>query len=375
MLLLLFQVATASTLQPMAQNAPQDSSAAPIFYEPLPDGQHVFYFDEYYYLSDKFCTFTVIERIGRFDPATDHFDGKFEDYTIDGRRILTGFYDKGRKSGLFRAFHPNGQVKWEGQYTNDLPDGEWHYYYPDGRPMLKLRYENDSTMQIVGYWDRRGRERVKDGQGRYEMKVEIDGYSEYGAVFINRIGRIHAGQPTGEWTLELVYENGEKETLGTERYRRGDPRPEENEQLDQILRGATRYALVPLTRFLQAEEMKGRPCSIDHHSGFIDYLRFYLEDWFQDYMDEEIVPQELVFQIFLNKDGTVSELVPETTFTRTRSAQMLMQALRNVGYWIPSFLNGEYIHDELTLRFQVFPDRENDKLLFLGVDISRKHGF
>lgn len=351
----------------------QDSLSTPVYYEALADDRFVFYFDESYYLSDKHCEFTAIERIGHFDFAKAHFEGDFQDYNNQGKLILSGQYKHGQKDGLFRAYHFNGRVKWEGIYVDDLPHGDWNYYYPDGKPMLHIKYDSDSTMRIWSYWDVRGRERVKDGNGRYVMKIEIDGYSEYGAVFVERTGRVRAGSPIGDWTLEWVDEDGSKEVIGTEYYRNG--LPEVNPEFDRIIRGEARHALVPLNFFLRAEEMRGKPCSIDHQSGFIDYLTQHIEEWFEDYSDDEIVPQGLTYRIYLQKDGSVSEIVPEHTFQRSRAAQRLMQALQTVGFWLPSYLDGEFIDDELTLSLRVFPDRENNKLLFFDVGISRAKGF
>lgn len=364
-----FVPATVSDVRPPAP------SLAPVYYERLLDGQYIFYLNKHYYLTDKSCAYTVIERIARFDPATEQLEGTFHDYSREGALLLTGSYRNGQKEGVFQGYHPNGMPKWKGAFAHNLPEGDWHYYYPDGQPMLHLNYGSDSSMRILNYWDRRGRQRVTQGNGTYEMKVEVDGYSEFGAVFINRRGRLRDGRPSGVWTVEMVYEDGRSDELGTERYQHGRAVPDTDDYLDRILRGDIRHALVPRPWFTRAEELIPCPCTIDHQSGFATYLAGHLNGWFDDYLDEAILPQQVVYRISVQPDGSVGDIIPEETFEIERAAQELKDALDAVGFWFPSYLDGDYIEDELTLRLRVFPDRERHKLLFFDVDIERAQGF
>lgn len=50
--------------------------------------------------------------------------------------------DLGRKQGLFKEFFPDGVLKMEGTYLNDLKHGYFKYYYEDGTLKKTEKYEN-----------------------------------------------------------------------------------------------------------------------------------------------------------------------------------------------------------------------------------------
>src|SRR5690606_25679128 len=124
------------------------------------------------------------------------FEGEFVDFNAAGRAILRGQYAGGKKEGKFTAYHPNGQVKWTVSFRNDVPSGPWLLYYPDGKPLLEVEYGATGTA-IRNFWDARGRQRVTDGNGRYDFEIPADGYNPYGYVRYRRRGRVVDGRPHG----------------------------------------------------------------------------------------------------------------------------------------------------------------------------------
>src|SRR5690606_35495812 len=124
----------------------------------------------------------------------------------------------------------------EGHFHEDRPTGIWKYYCPDGKAFLEQEYPAESLhsegappFQLRSYWDQRGRQRVKEGNGYFEMKMEYDGYNPYSVRFVQRKGRVMHGRPWSEWTLEWIFENGEKEEFAREQYRAKQPEAEPNE--------------------------------------------------------------------------------------------------------------------------------------------------
>ena len=174
----------------------------PLYFEDAPNAMKRFFFDENYYLVDKDCEFKAIERVSDFDNKTNKFEGLFKDFDRNGRVILSGQYQNGKKHGEFKAYHPNGVLKWESTFIDDIAIGPWEYYYPDGKPMLFITL-GPSSFRINQYWDRKGQQLVKDGEGTYDINLPIIGFTEHGYTKFNRRGAIKNGLPDGLWYISF----------------------------------------------------------------------------------------------------------------------------------------------------------------------------
>lgn len=370
-LLLFIIIARVNAQQPMQSQLP---NTEPIFFEALQDGKSQFYYDDRYFLADKDCPYRAIERVGNYDFDQNSFEGQIEDYNQFGQLVLAGNYVQGKKQGNFKAFHRNGKIKWQVDFESDLPAGPWRYYYPDGQPMLTV-YHLSSGIEIRDYWDTRGKHQVKDGRGRFEMRVEVDGYSKHGAVFVNKKGRIRNGKPHGIWTISFIYEDQQVEYVGSQRFVNGELRDDPQGVLSLIPEGATRSSLAPIPWFVRGEQMIAKACTIDEYSGFTEYLSLHLEDSFGGLFSTDIGIIRVEYDITVNKQGiaTIIEVVQipdDVQFER-----MLKQALQGVDYWYPTFHDGEFIDDTIRLSFEIFPDNESKRFRFFDVGIKRRNGF
>lgn len=345
----------------------------PVYYENASNGQTRFFYDDRYFLADKDCQFKAIERVARYDFQQRMFVGSFIDFNNEGRGVLRGSYQNGKKEGKFTAYHPNGQIKWEGNYTQDTPNGLWKYYYPDGKPLLEVEYGYEG-INICSFWDRRGRQRVTDGNGQYQFEVEADGYSEFGYVRYNRKGKVVDGQPHGNWIIEYVFGDGKKEGAGHELYQHGRFIRGYESYKDEEFFDAPRYRLLPVDFFTRAEALIGKECSIDEYSGFTGYLSNHLEDWFEGEVDEMPDPLNIKFTLAVTRTGEPGKIEMDTTFTQKRYADLLMEGIQQVGFWFPSFAAGEFINDTLTVTMEAFPDAVGRKLRFFDVKIRREKG-
>src|SRR5690606_31008175 len=131
------------------------------------------------------------------------------------------------------------------------------------------------------------------------------------------------------------------------------------------------HALLPIEWFEEAELMSRRPCTIDHHTGFISYLQKHLHEWFDDVYDEDLLPLDLEVKIELDANGHMQGLEFYKNFDKRRLADRLESAFEDVDYWYPSFLDGEYIEDKLIFTCKVFPDKEQKKLSFFDLHLIR----
>src|SRR5690606_19636939 len=224
------------------------------------------FYDDHYYLVDKDCEFRASERVGRYDFQQQLFIGEFADFDNQGRKILEGHYIDGKKQGDFKAYHPNGQLKWQLTYSNGAPVGSLHLFYPDGKPLLEVSYADDG-MRILNFWDKRGRQRVTDGKGRYEFSVIADGYNEFGYIRYNRKGKVVDGRPHGTWTIEYVFDDGKEMNAGYEFYNKGQFVQGYEAYTDETFFDTPRYHLVPVDFSNGSEAMIVKGCTIDEYNG------------------------------------------------------------------------------------------------------------
>ena len=48
--------------------------------------------------------------------------------------LLRGLYEHGKEHGVWRDYHPNGQLAAEGEYANGTESGVWLYWSASGVP-------------------------------------------------------------------------------------------------------------------------------------------------------------------------------------------------------------------------------------------------
>ncbi|WP_134089580.1 toxin-antitoxin system YwqK family antitoxin [Olivibacter sp. XZL3] len=347
----------------------------PIYFEKLTDGTTQFYFDEHYFLVDKFCQFKSIERVGKYDLSIKSFDGPFTDYNNDGKVILTGNYAQGKKEGIFTAYFANGQVKWITTFKNGKAEGISRYNYPDGLPMLEILYNEEGAF-VQNYWDTRRRQRVIEGNGKYEFSVRAEGYNEYGYTFQNYQGNIKSGKPDGNWNIFLVYPKNERDYAGYERFEEGLFKGGYDEITSIPYKNSSRIQIGPSLYFLQAEEMVSKNCTIDENQDFSMYVMKKLESAFAIYDSRGLLsePSKLKITVSVNKMGSLRDLEIVEGLSEKDGDKIIANALQNIAYWIPSYAGTDYIDDVLTITVDVTVDEENGQLRFYNLQIARENG-
>ncbi|MCF8371650.1 MAG: hypothetical protein K9H64_08500 [Bacteroidales bacterium] len=95
-------------------------------------------------------------------------EGPFVWYYEDSVVRSKANYQNGKYDGVFKRWHPNGQLEMVGKYSNGIPDSLWTWWYKDGTLMSKVNY--------------------------------VDG---------NRDGVWHINHPNGKKAKEVIVKNGE----------------------------------------------------------------------------------------------------------------------------------------------------------------------
>ncbi|MEH6304935.1 hypothetical protein RYH73_04735 [Olivibacter sp. CPCC 100613] len=347
----------------------------PIYFEPLTDGTTQFYFDEHYFLVDKFCQFKSIERVGKYNISIKSFDGPFTDYNNDGKVILTGNYAQGKKEGVFTAYFGNGQVKWTTTFKDGKAEGISRYNYPDGLPMLEILYKEEGAF-VQNYWDTRRRQRVTDGNGKYDFSVKAEGYNEYGYAFTNYQGNIKSGKPDGNWNIFLVYPKSEQDYAGYERFEEGVFKGGYDEINGLPYKNGSRIQVGPSLFFLQAEDMVSKNCTIDENQDFSMFITKKLEAAFAIYDARELLtgPAKLKIKADVTKTGSLRDLEMVEGLPEKEGDKIITNALKGISYWIPSYAENDYINDTFDITVDVMVDDESGRLRFYNLQIHREKG-
>ncbi|GAA4783387.1 hypothetical protein GCM10023231_08790 [Olivibacter ginsenosidimutans] len=344
------------------------------YFEPLEDGRTQFYFDEHYFLVDRDCQYKTIERVGKYNVSLKNFDGPFTDYNNDGQVILTGNYTGGKKNGLFTAYFANGRTKWIIHFKDDLPVDTSKYNYPDGLPLLEIRY-TDSAAYVQNFWDTHRRQRIKDGDGKFEFAVKAEGYNAYGYTYTKYQGNVKAGKPDGVWNIFLLYDNREQDFAGYERFEKGKFKAGYDELEGVPYQGNSKLQIGPSLFFPQAEEMVSKHCTIDENQDFSLFMVKKLEKAFALFDVRDLIPQptELEITAHVDKSGTLQQLELVKGLPSEEADKIIRNTLRNINYWIPSYGDGDYIDDVLQLKADVIAD-ENGRLKCYNLMIEREKG-
>ena len=79
--------------------------------------------------------------------------------------------NKKKAHGLWKVYHPNGQLKYKGNYVNGYQDGYWEVYYSNGKLWHKGNYVNGDRH---GYWEHYFTDGEVYYKGYYDMGKEVD---------------------------------------------------------------------------------------------------------------------------------------------------------------------------------------------------------
>lgn len=353
------------------------SNANIVYKERVNDEYTRFYFDDNYYLVDKNCPFKAIERVAKYDSVNFKFNGDFKDFDYRGKILLEGTFKNGVKEGTFVAYHPNGTKKWEANYHNNEPLGERKYYYPDGKPMLNLTFTL-SDVSIDDYWDTYGIQKVKNGQGKYEMKLPILGFSEHGYSWYIKSGDIKDGKLHGSWYTSFVVneKRNTKETVYIEDFNMGIRESfVSNDAFSDFYIPLEDFYIVPPDLFSRAELFLVKGCSFDEYSGF-NYL---LIRKFSNYLENESfnqTNQELTFeaQYAVSKTGTpgAKKIINQPNDLEKQDRDKILNMFDEVYYFIPSILDNQEIKDNISIIINI--KIINQKAFIQNLTLKREIG-
>lgn len=336
-----------------------------------------FFYDDNYYLVDKYCEFKSIERVAQYDSIHLKFNGEFKDFKLNGRLLLHGFYKNGLKHGKFTAYHPNGQIKWESDFLDGKENGLWKYYYPDGKPMLTLSFANDD-FRFLNYWDALGNQKLVEGEGEYEMLLQIKGFTDHGYTSYIRKGNISNGKPEGKWTTSFVTNEKRRFTqpIFSEQFVEGiQTAHSTNMEFSDYYIPYEDFTIVPTDFFSRAESFLVHGCTFDEYSGFLSFISRKFNDHLSDLDFESLnATFQYTYKYTIDNKGIPIGMKPvENTLELPKADRSnIIEVFESMAYFIPSILNGKPIRDAITLTgdFTII----NNKAVLSYLKIEREKG-
>lgn len=102
--------------------------------------------------------------------------GKFTSWYTNGNLQMIGYYDRGKKDGVYERFDSNGNKIKDGHFFSDKPNGTWIGYYDDGSIKEKYNYEKGILDGIVEGYYNNGKIKIK---GQYENDLKVGEWIEW----------------------------------------------------------------------------------------------------------------------------------------------------------------------------------------------------
>jgi|TARA_B110000263_G_scaffold250087_1_gene270399 antitoxin component YwqK of YwqJK toxin-antitoxin module len=56
--------------------------------------------------------------------------------------LIKAIYEQGKREGISKSYHENGQLSLKANYKNDQPNGSWEWYNKNGRLTYKATYKD-----------------------------------------------------------------------------------------------------------------------------------------------------------------------------------------------------------------------------------------
>jgi hypothetical protein len=131
----------------------------------------------------------------------NYFEGEFNDYLINGTKIIEGNYVNNKKNGLFIFYYESG-IEWiKGEFKDNIPVGIWTWKYPNGITHFTLNFE-DNNFYFINYFDENGND-ISSNKINFSYSFQNDYQNQN--MLIN--GFIINKMKEGKW---FIYNNKEK---------------------------------------------------------------------------------------------------------------------------------------------------------------------
>ena len=155
-----------------------------------------FYYNQKWQLTKS--TSAVYFRVSVFDTTNRVFAGEVKDFTKDGKLVMRGSYQAGKKNGALTFYFRSGGVESTGNFVDGKRQGTWKYFYANGTVRSEVEF-NDPSFRIIYFNDSTDKPLLENGNGKWIEEYEEENFSQ---PVINE-GYVKDGKKDGEWTCHL----------------------------------------------------------------------------------------------------------------------------------------------------------------------------
>ena len=145
-----------------------------------------YYLTDKYSMQRKFLTFSLALIL--FSCGSKKSFESVEETYPDGTSKLIKYYKSEKKEILVKAIHyyEDGQKKMEGAFKNDKRDGQWSYWYPDGKLWSQAVYTEGIANGLKTVWHDTGK-KYYEGQLTYDKRTGIWKFWDADGNFVKEI--------------------------------------------------------------------------------------------------------------------------------------------------------------------------------------------
>jgi membrane associated rhomboid family serine protease/antitoxin component YwqK of YwqJK toxin-antitoxin module len=267
--------------------------------------------------------------------SLQRINGLVKDYYADSTVQMKGYYTNDLKDGVFFYFYPNGWYESAGMYNHDVPVGKWQRFYPNRQIRLEERYDMGNHT-VENFWTRDGVQLMSEGNGIY--------YEEYEDGPLKELGR---------------YTHGVKDSVWQGFYHPAQPGP--SKTLGMFAVGKTEYLerwsdgkLVSGTHYLEG----GKTITYDQEyveptpeGGFENYMKFIREKTGYPYTKAKKYPEgTVIIELTVDVDGHIVEMEPYTKIGAGCEYQA-MEVIKHGPKFHPALLRGVPVKEKVQIPF------------------------
>ncbi len=145
-------------------------------------------------------------RLGYKD-SLGRWDGRVEDYYINGGIQMKGVYQANLRNGIFRYYSQDSTYTACGEYDNEIRVGYWEFFHENGR-LSEVRNFADKNYLLTA-WDEEGNVLIEDGNGElvdYFSNDTLKSFVPYRNGLVN--GTAFGNYGTGTLKFREVFRDG-----------------------------------------------------------------------------------------------------------------------------------------------------------------------
>ncbi len=312
------------------------------------------YYNANGYLTSAECA--VYYRLAKMDSVYFAFNGRYQDFTIDGDLLLEGFFVLNKPHGPYRSYHKKGQLMASGQYRKGRKTGKWFYWYKTGKLRKTVSYAH-VTPRVIDLYNKNGRALVTEGNGSFKDDL----------IFPDHvlIGELVNGRPHGQWIMRNQM-NGT--IIAKEYFEKGTFMAGENIALNPFtnyMYSEKSYFKVDTTYQLMAEKFtQTQVCPPKWLSSWsqVDAM-FPLDDLsiqypFALWLAERLAPPDeigyLLLSFTINKAGQLVDYQVSGNFITETFRNEVAAVLGTSPKWLPALINDQPVTSTHVAIVQVF---------------------